>query len=426
MIEPQASESAAIRPAEVSDLEVVTRHFDAGADLVGLDDDLRDVFRGSYREVQVQLPIRLDDGTMQVYHGFRVQHNGARGPYKGGLRYHQELDLDETRALAALMTWKTAVVGVPFGGAKGGVDCPAKDLTPSQVERLTRQLVDKLDDTLGPQRDIPAPDVGTDAQVMAWIMDEYGKLKGYAPAVVTGKPVSLGGSYGRESSTGRGVVYIYQEAAAQIGLAPEDTRIVVQGFGKVGGNAARIAHGLGCRVVGISDVSGAIHHSAGIDPDRLQQHLEEGGRLVEYPDAEPIDPVELLSLECEVFVPAALGGMIHAENAHLLNCRMVIEGANTPTTAAADEILADAGIHVVPDVIANAGGVVVSYFEWVQNLQHFRWDEREVNERLGKILRRAFREVNARALDEGCSLRLAAYALGIERVVEAAGLRGHV
>jgi glutamate dehydrogenase (NAD(P)+) len=413
-------------PAEVSNYEIVTHHFDAAADRLGLADDLREIFRGAHREVQVQIPLRMRDGTVRVFHGFRVQHNGARGPYKGGLRYHPEVDLDEVRALASLMTWKTAIAGVPFGGAKGGVDCPPAELDAGQMERITRQLVDKLDGTLGPQRDIPAPDVGTNGQVMAWIMDEYGKLNGYAPAVVTGKPISLGGSYGRESATGRGLVTIFGEAAPRIGLTPEETRVVVQGFGNVGSYAARIAHGLGCRIVGVSDHSGAVHAEQGLDPDALHRHLGSGGALTEFPGAEPVTPLEFLALECDVFVPAALGGMIHADNAHLLNCRMVVEGANSPTTPRADEILADAGVLVVPDVLANAGGVVVSYFEWVQNLQHFRWDEREVNDRLATIMRRSFGEVAARAEEHEVSLRLAAYELGIERVVEAARTRGHV
>ncbi|HEU4655874.1 MAG TPA: Glu/Leu/Phe/Val dehydrogenase dimerization domain-containing protein [Capillimicrobium sp.] len=426
MTELHPARDAVLRPAELSSIEIVTHHFDAASDRLGLPDDLREVFRGSYREIQVQIPIRLTDGTIKVFHGFRVQHNGARGPYKGGLRYHHQVDLDEIRALAALMTWKTALVGVPFGGAKGGVDCRPADLEPAQIERITRQLVDKLDDAIGPHTDIPAPDVGTNAQVMAWMMDEYGKLKGNAPAVVTGKPISLGGSYGRVSATGRGIVEVLQEAAPQHGIDLDGCRIAIQGFGNVGSYAARIAHGLGCRIVGVSDHTGAIHAEQGIDPDALYLHLQQGGKLAEFPGAEPISPAEHMSLPCDVFIPAALGGMIHADNADLLNCRLLVEGANSPTTPRADAILADAGIAVVPDLLANAGGVVVSYFEWVQNLQHFRWDEREVNERLSTILRRAYREVCARAQEQEVPLRLAAYQVGIERVVEAARTRGIV
>jgi glutamate dehydrogenase (NAD(P)+) len=363
---------------------------------------------------------------VKVYNGFRVQHNGARGPYKGGLRYHPEVDLDEVRALAALMTWKTAIVGVPFGGAKGGVDCPARDLDPGRIERITRQLVDKLDQVIGPQRDIPAPDVNTNAQVMAWIMDEYGKLHGDSPAVVTGKPISLGGSYGRESATGRGLIDVLEQVAPLMGLDLQRTRVVVQGFGNVGSYAARTAHGRGCTIVAVSDHTGAIHAPEGLNPDALARHLHDGGTLTSFPGAVAITAREFLGIECEVFIPAALGGMIHRDNAGLLNCRVLLEGANGPTTPEADAILADNGVLVVPDVVANAGGVVVSYFEWVQNLQHFRWDEREVHERLAKILSRSFGEVRARAEEQKTSLRLAAFSLGIERVVEVAKLRGYV
>lgn len=422
----ERDESEVARPAEVSNIEVVQHNFDAAADRIGLDDDLRDVFRGSYREVQVQIPVRMSDGRLRVFHGYRVQHNGARGPYKGGLRYHHEVDLDEVRALASLMTWKTALVGVPFGGAKGGVDCPAHELEPAQIETITRQLVDKLDQTIGPHRDIAAPDVNTNAQVMAWIMDEWAKLHGHEPAVVTGKPISLGGSYGRENATGRGLVYCFREAAPHLRLTPAETRMVIQGFGNVGSWVARIAHELGCRIVGIADESGAISAEQGLDPHALRRHLDQGGTLVDFPGVERVSVSEFLGLECEVFVPAALGGMVHRANADLLNCRMVIEGANTPTTPEADAILQDRGVYVVPDVLANAGGVVVSYFEWVQNLQNFRWTEREVNDHLGTSMRRAFREVSARAREQDVPLRLAAHELGIERVVEAARTRGHV
>jgi glutamate dehydrogenase (NAD(P)+) len=422
----ERGELAVAQPAEVSNIEVVTHNFDAAADRLGLEDDLREVSRGSYREVQVQIPVRMSDGRVRVFHGYRVQHNGARGPYKGGLRYHHEVDLDEIRALASLMTWKTAIVGVPFGGAKGGVNCPAQELEPAQIETITRQLVDKLDQTIGPHRDIAAPDVNTNAQVMAWMMDEWAKLHGHEPAVVTGKPISIGGSYGRENATGRGIVYCFREAAPHLRMTPAETRIVVQGFGNVGSWVARIAHELGCRIVGVADESGAISAQQGLDPHALRRHIDEGGTLADFPGVERISATELLGLECEVFVPAALGGMIHSANAHLLNCRMVIEGANTPTTPEADAILHDKDIYIVPDVLANAGGVVVSYFEWVQNLQNFRWSEREVNDHLGTSMRRAFREVSARAREQDVPLRLAAYELGIERVVEAARTRGHV
>jgi glutamate dehydrogenase (NAD(P)+) len=413
--------------AEISNWEIVNRYFDAAADRIGLQDDLRNVLRSAYREVQVQIPVKLSDGKIHVFSGFRVQHNGARGPYKGGVRFHPEVDLDEVRALAALMTWKTAIVNIPFGGAKGGVNCDTRELQADEVQRVTRSFMDKIEKVLGPSRDIPAPDVGTNAQVMAWMMDEYGKLHGHTPACVTGKPIALEGSHGREAATGRGVVYMYREAAPALGLSPGDTRFVVQGYGNVGSWAARIMQQLGSRMVGASDAEGAIRNADGIDANALAEHVAGGGSVPEFEGAEAISPDELLEVECEVFIPAALGGMIHEGNADRLAAKLVIEGANSPTTPAADEILNDRGVTVVPDVMANAGGVVVSYFEWVQNLQHFRWEEREVNDRLGKIMRRAYREVAARAkAGDGVPLRVAAFETGIERVLEAARTRGYV
>jgi glutamate dehydrogenase (NAD(P)+) len=421
-----ANRAAKAQRAEVSNYDIVTHYFDAAADRLGVQDDLRAVLSSAYREVQVQIPVRLTDGQIHVFSGYRVQHNGARGPYKGGVRYHPEVDLDEVRALASLMTWKTAIAGIPFGGAKGGVNCPAGELERSEVEKITRSFMDKIEKVLGPTRDIPAPDVNTNAQVMAWMMDEYGKLHGHSPAIVTGKPIALEGSYGREAATGRGLVFCYREAAPQLGLTPSETRFVIQGYGNVGSHAARIMQQLGCRMVGASDADGAIRSDAGIDANALAAHVDTGGRLPDFPGAEPISPEDLLGIACEVFIPAALGGMIHAANADDLDCKVVIEGANSPTTPTADQILSDKGVFIVPDVMANAGGVVVSYFEWVQNLQHFRWDEREVNDRLGTIMRRAYRECLARSREDEVPLRVACFELGIERVLEAAQLRGYI
>jgi glutamate dehydrogenase (NAD(P)+) len=422
----RTEERRAPRRAELSNYDIVRHWFGLAADRLGLREDIAAVLRSSCREVQVQLPVKLQGGRIHVFSGYRVQHNGARGPYKGGIRYHPDVDLDEVRALAELMTWKTAIAGIPYGGAKGGVNVDPKKLEVAELQAVTRSFMAKIEKVLGPTRDIPAPDVGTDAQVMAWLMDEYGKLHGHTPACVTGKPIALEGSYGREAATGRGVVYMFREAAPQLDLVPSDTRFVVQGYGNVGSWAARIMQQLGARMVGVADGSGAIRSDAGIDADALVEHMREGGALREFDSAEEIEPDELLEIECDVFIPAALGGMIHKQNADRLRCRMVVEGANSPTTPAADEILHDNGIFVVPDVMANAGGVVVSYFEWVQNLQHFRWDEREVNDRLGRIMRKAFREVSARARASGVPLRTAAYELGIERVVEAARTRGYI
>jgi glutamate dehydrogenase (NAD(P)+) len=429
--EAHAEAEAAAQPkpgqrAEISNLDIVRFYFNAACDRLGLSDDLRVVFWAPYREVTVQIPIKLPDGKVHVFSGYRIQHNGARGPYKGGIRFHPEVDIDEVRALASLMTWKTAVAGVPYGGAKGGVNCPAGSLDPGDVQRIARSFMDKVEKILGPTRDIAAPDVNTNAQVMAWMMDEYGKLHGHSPAIVTGKPISLEGSYGREAATGRGCVYMFREAAPHLGLSPADTTFVVQGYGNVGSWAARIMQQLGAKMVGVSDANGAIRHDDGIDANALHEHIAHGRVITEFEGGEEIPPQDLISIPCDVFIPAALGGMIHEGNAGDMQCKVILEGANSPTTPTADRILRDKDVYIIPDVMANAGGVVVSYFEWVQNLQHFRWDEREVNDKLGTIMRRAYREVSSRAREEGIDLREASYLVGIERVVEAARTRGYV
>jgi glutamate dehydrogenase (NAD(P)+) len=421
-----ANEAETAQPAEISNYEIVSHHFDNAVERLGIRDDLATVLKTSYREVQVQIPIRLSDNRVHVFSGFRVQHNGARGPYKGGVRFHPEVDLDEVRALASLMTWKTAIAEIPFGGAKGGVNCPAGDLELDEVEKVARSFISKVGKLLGPQRDIPAPDVGTNAQTMAWMMDEYGKLYGHTPACVTGKPISLEGSFGREAATGRGVVHMYEEAAKGLDLKPEDTRVVVQGYGNVGSWAARILHDMGAKLVAASDADGGLRSDDGIDAHELAEHVKEGGSVSEFDGGEAISAEELLETECEVFIPAALGGMIHKHNADLLNCKLIVEGANSPTTPTADEMLADKGVMVIPDLMANAGGVVVSYLEWVQNLQHFRWEEDAVNDRLSTVMRRAYGQVSERAKEKDLPLRAAAYELGIERVYEAAITRGYV
>ena len=411
---PEQADNAAsstARPAEVSNLDIVRHYFENACDRLELPDDIRTVFWSPYREVTVQIPVKLADGKTHVYSGYRIQHNGARGPYKGGIRFHPAVNIDEVRALASLMTWKTAVAGIPFGGAKGGVNCPAEKLEASEVQTIARSFMDKIEKVLGPTRDIPAPDVNTNAQVMAWLMDEYGKLHGHTPAIVTGKPIALEGSLGREAATGRGCVYMFREAAPHLGLSPADTTFVVQGYGNVGSWAARIMQQLGGTMVAVSDAHGAIRSDAGIDANDLHEHLRSGLKITEFERAEVIDPADLVAVPCDVFIPAALGGMIHESNADRMECKVIVEGANSPTTPAADSILTDKGVYMIPDVMANAGGVVVSYFEWVQNLQHFRWEEREVN---------------GRAKEEGIQLRDAAYLLGIERVVEASRTRGYI
>ncbi len=422
----EANRAEPAQRAEVSNFEIVSHWFTLAANRLEIPEDVRAVLSSSYREVQVQIPVSLSDGKTHVFSGYRVQHNGARGPYKGGIRFHPEVDLDEVRALASLMTWKTAIANVPYGGAKGGVNCDPRHLEPGEVQKIARSFMDKIEKVLGPTRDIPAPDVGTNAQTMAWLMDEYGKLHGHTPAIVTGKPIALEGSYGRDAATGRGVVYMLEEAAERQGLKLKGARVVVQGYGNVGSWAARLAAQLGCKLIAASDAEGAIRNDEGIDPDRLHEHASGGRAVPEYDDAEKISPDELLATECDVLIPAALGGMIHEANADSIDCKLIVEGANSPTTPAADAILADKGVFVVPDVMANAGGVVVSYFEWVQNLQHFRWSEDEVNERLSDIMRTAYRTVADRAKEDDVPLRVAGYSIGIERVLEAARLRGYL
>ncbi len=421
---------AASPPDEFSALETVNHNFGLAADGLGLDDDVRMVLTTPYREVTVQIPVRLTDGRVHVFSGYRVQHNAARGPYKGGMRYHETVDIDEIRALASLMSWKTAIVDIPFGGAKGGVNCPGDRLSSDELQDVTRKFIDRISKLIGPDRDIPAPDVNTNAQVMAWMMDEYGKLNGYNPAIVTGKPIPLGGSAGRESATGRGVVYTLGELIKQQRLPSPGTRIVIQGFGNVGSWVARLAAEVGAVVVGVADLRGAISAPEGINPNTLYAHTLAGGRISDYADDRPgverISGDDLLALDCDVLIPAALGGVLHSGNADRIRARFVLEAANAPTSPAADAIFADRGITVIPDILANAGGVVVSYFEWAQNRQHFSWNESEVNSRLEEIMRRAFDEVAHRAAHDGVPPRAAAYALGIERVLAAARLRGYI
>jgi glutamate dehydrogenase (NAD(P)+) len=413
--------------AEVSNWDIVNHYFDIAAERLDLRDDVAAVIRSSYREVQVQVPVTLRDGRIHVFSGFRVQHNGARGPYKGGIRFHPEVDLDEVRALAMLMTWKTAVVGIPYGGAKGGVNCDARKLEPHELQTLARSFMDKIEKVLGPTRDIPAPDVGTNAQTMAWLMDEYGKLHGHTPAIVTGKPIALEGSWGREAATGRGVIFVLEEVAKHLGLNFDGLTFAVQGFGNVGSWAARILHDKGGKLVAVDTVDGSIRSDDGIDPHRLYEFLyDEHGDINDFPDGEAVSNEDFLSTPCDVFIPAALGGMIHEHNADLLECKVLLEGANSPTTPKADNILSDKGVYIAPDVLCNAGGVIVSYFEWVQNLQHLRWEEHEVNQRLEKIIKRGFREMAEKSDADGTTPRVSAYELGIQRVVEASRTRGYI
>jgi glutamate dehydrogenase (NAD(P)+) len=411
---------------EMNPFEAVSFFFDQAAEHVGLSDEMRQVLRGTYRELRVQVPIRMDDGRLEVFTGYRVQHNGARGPYKGGIRYHPDADLDEVRALAALMTWKTAVVDIPYGGAKGGVQCDPTKMSEGEKQRLTRRFTQMISYILGVNRDVPAPDMNTDAQTMAWMMDAYSGRYGYTPAIVTGKPVELGGSLGRDAATGRGVVYTLAESAKDLGVELAGATVAVQGFGNVGSWTGRLIGELGCRVVAVSDVKGGIHRGDGLDVQAVYDHVRESGSVVEAPETEAISNEDLLELDVDVLIPAALDRVINSANAGRIKSRLVVEAANHPVTPAADEVLHEKGTVVIPDILANAGGVTVSYFEWVQNIQQYRWEEDQVNDELRKVMARSWRAVHTRATVDGVPLRLAAFALAVEKVERAARLRGYV
>ena len=409
-----------------STLDGVNVFFDRAANRLGLADGVRDMLRKPWRELSVSVPVRMDDGTIEVFNGYRIQHNGVRGPYKGGVRYHPKADQDEVRALASLMTWKNAIVDIPFGGAKGGVQCDPHALSSGELNRLTRRYTTNIEHLIAVNRDILAPDLGTNAQTMAWMMDAYGQIHGYTPGIVTGKPVELGGSVGREQATGRGVLFVMRSVAADLGMDPDGARIVIQGFGNVGSWTARIAGELGCKVVAVSDANGGVHNDAGLDVDALVAHSDEAGTVVGFPGADSIGNDELLELDCEVLVPAAVGRVVHEGNASRVRAGLVIEAANHPLTPEADAILEDRGVTVIPDILVNAGGVIVSYFEWTQNLYQHRWTLEEVNEELDAIITKAYRTVRETALAEDISYRDAAFLVGVGRVTKVALLRGFI
>tara|TARA_B100001146_G_scaffold6_1_gene14 strand:+ start:10413 stop:11663 length:1251 start_codon:yes stop_codon:yes gene_type:complete len=411
---------------KLTPFEEVNLFFDQAAERLGLAEGRREMLRRPWRELQVQVPVRMDDGHINVYNGFRIQHNGARGPYKGGVRYHPEADQDEVRALAALMTWKTALMNLPFGGAKGGVQVDPTELSNEELNRLTRRYTINIVHLLAPNRDIPAPDMGTNSQTMAWMMDAYGQIHGHSPACVTGKPVEIGGSLGREAATGRGVSYLISQAANDMGMNPDGARIVIQGFGNVGTWTAKLLQEYGCKVVGVSGVQGGVYNSNGLDIAALLEHQNQSGVVPGFAGGDIITNAELLELECDVLVPAAIGNVVTAENAPKLKTKLIVEAANHPLTPEADDILAERGIRVMPDILVNAGGVIVSYFEWTQNLQEFRWEESHVNEELIKIMARAYGEVREKAQTEGITHRQAAFHIGVERVARAVELRGFV
>ncbi len=406
-------------------LEVALRQYDDAADLLRLDPGIRAVLRVPQRELTVNFPVTMDDGSVRVFQGYRVQHNTGRGPAKRGIRYHPNVTLEEIRALAMLMTWKCAVVKIPYGGAKGGVVCNPKTMSQKEVERLTRRYATEISVLIGPESDVPAPDVNTNPQTMAWIMDTYSMHHGYSiPGVVTGKPLSIGGSEGRLDATGRGVAYCVQQAAEGLGIDIRGARVAVQGFGNVGEATARLLAESGAKIVAISDSSGGIYSRTGIDVAALKRHKQESGSVLGLPRTERISNEELLELECEVLVPAALEGVLTAENAPRVKARIIAEGANGPTTPDADRVFHERGILLIPDILCNAGGVTVSYFEWVQDREEFFWSLEEINSRLKRIMTRAFDDVLRMAREHGTNLRRAAYMLAVSRVAEATTTRG--
>ncbi|MGD9073879.1 MAG: Glu/Leu/Phe/Val dehydrogenase [Desulfobacteraceae bacterium] len=399
--------------------------FNQYAEYLGVEENIRRRIAAIDRELTVNFPVKMDDGSLQMFMGYRVQHDRSRGPFKGGIRYHPEVNLDEIRAMAMLMTWKCAVVGIPYGGAKGGVCCNPKEMSKGEIERLTRRFTSEISLLIGPESDIPAPDMYTNAQVMAWIMDTYSMNKGYSvPGVVTGKPLSIGGSLGREEATGRGCVFNTQFLAQEQGVSLDESKFAVQGFGQVGGVVARLFHELGGRVVAVSDSSGGVYNPKGLQIAALRQHKQETGRLSDFPGADDINSDEVLQVSCDILVPAALGHQITSENAAKIQAQIIAEAANGPVDPDGEEILLDAGKVLLPDILTNAGGAVVSYFEWVQNRQKLFWEEADVNKRLHQILNKAFNEVYTIAQEKRIDLRRAAYVLAIDRVAEAVRDRG--
>lgn len=395
------------------------------AKYLGVEENIQRRIAAVDRELTVNFPVKMDDGSLKMFMGYRVQHDRSRGPFKGGIRYHPEVNLDEIRAMAMLMTWKCAVVGIPYGGAKGGVCCNPKEMSKGEIERLTRRFTSEISILIGPESDIPAPDMYTDAQVMAWIMDTYSMNKGYSvPGVVTGKPLSIGGSLGREEATGRGCVFNTQFLAQEKGFSLEESKIAVQGFGQVGAVVARLFHELGARVIAVGDSSGGVYNPKGLDIGALRQYKRESGRLTGFPGADDIASHEVLEMHSDILVPAALGHQITSENAARIQAQIIAEAANGPVDPDGEEILVDEGKVLIPDILANAGGAVVSYFEWVQNRQKLFWDEEDVNKRLYQILNKAFNEVYAIAQERKLDLRRAAYVLAIDRVAEAVRDRG--
>jgi glutamate dehydrogenase (NAD(P)+) len=410
---------------EINPWEAQSARFNLAVQKLHLDEGIIKILSYPTRELIVHIPVSMDNGKLEVFTGYRVQHSIARGPAKGGVRYAPDVSLDEVRALASWMTWKCAVVNIPFGGAKGGIICDPHKMSPGELERMTRRYTAELVEFIGPEKDVPAPDMNTNEQTMAWMMDTYSMhMRQTVTAVVTGKPINIGGSRGRREATGRGIKIVCDEAIKVFSLRPENTRVIVQGFGNVGSNAAHLMHQAGYKVIGIIEVDGALYNKNGIDIPALLKHRENTRSIVGFPGADKADPAELFLSECEILVPAASENQITSRNAAKVKCRILAEGANGPTTAAADEILAGKGIFVIPDILCNAGGVTASYFEWVQDRQGYFWKESVVNEQLADIMISSFNDVVAFAATHNVNNRIAAYMLAIDRVAYTVRQRG--
>jgi glutamate dehydrogenase (NAD(P)+) len=405
-------------------VEGTNYYFRKAARIMDVGSHIETLLATPLREVKVQVSIELDSGEIRTFSGYRIQHDNSRGPMKGGLRYHPSVNHAECEALAALMTWKTAVVNLPYGGAKGGVTCDPSQMSFKELERLTRKYVDQIQDVIGPQRDIPAPDVNTNPQVMAWIMDQYSKYHGHSPAVVTGKPLDLYGSKGREAATGRGLLYICREILRDTGMQMRGTRAAIQGFGNVGSHTAQLLWEEGALIVAVSDVLGGVRNPQGLDIPALFEHVKRTGTVTGFTGGQACSNEEVLAADCDLLVPAALGNAITRENANYIRARLIVEGANGPTTPEADELLEKRGVLIVPDILADAGGVTVSYFEWVQNLQHLAWEEDRVNAELERTMKESYERVTQIARSRKVSLRTAAFILAIGRVGKATVMRG--
>ena len=405
--------------------EAQAARFDIAAQKLNLDDGIRKVLSYPNREIILHIPVALDNGKLEVFTGYRVQHSIARGPSKGGIRYAPDVSLDEVRALASWMTWKCAVVNIPFGGAKGGIICDPHKMSQGELERMTRRYTAELVEFIGPEKDVPAPDVNTNEQTMAWIMDTYSMhMRQTVTAVVTGKPINIGGSRGRREATGRGIMIVCDEAVKKLGLSPEQTRVIIQGFGNVGSNAALLMSEAGYRIIGIAEVEGGLFNKNGIDVEALSQYRQRNRTLKGFPGADPADPAELLLTECEILVPAATENVITSRNADKVKCKILAEGANGPTTSVADDILAEKKVFVIPDILCNAGGVTTSYFEWVQDRQGYFWKESAVNDRLAEIMKESFQDVVRYSETHNVNNRIAAYMLAIDRVAYTIRQRG--